>query len=75
VSGKGEPRLRTFIAPATWKAERVAPPEVMIERGSCVEAREHISDIAEPTVDVAQRKAELRRLRKPRAECYPRQVA
>ena len=45
--------------------DRVTPPEVMIERGSCVEAREPHQRIAEPTVDVAQRKAELRRLRKP----------
>src|SRR6266436_10019269 len=47
------------------KQNGVAPPEVMIERGSCVEAREPHQRIAEPTVDVAQRKAELRRLRKP----------
>ena len=37
----------------------------MIERGSYVEAREPHQRITEPTVDVAQRKAELRRLRKP----------
>ena len=63
---KGRNRVCAHSSPRQHgKQNRVAPPEVMIERGSCVEAREPHQRIAEPTVDVAQRKAELRRLRKP----------
>ena len=41
------------------KQNRIAPPEVMIERGGGVEASEPDQHIAKPAVEIGQHKAQL----------------